>query len=284
MDLYQLKSEPACHQPVMLIALESFVDAGNVRASVAETLREQLDFQIVADFDMDLLIDHRSHRPILTINDGVMTNLEWPSIQLLHAIDQLGNHVLLLDGPEPDLVWHQFINEVMTLATKFAVRSIIGIGSFPGPVPHTRPTEVATTTTDSSLARPVAYLPDELEVPSSIHAAIEWSAQDYGIPALGLWAPVPQYAGVQPYPSAAAALLRRISELTDITVDLSELDEAGERAVRRIDAAVAANPQHKQIVDALEKHIESMEASRADDLPSGDDLAAELQRFLDGQE
>ena len=59
MDLYQLKSEPACHQPVMLIALESFVDAGNVRASVAETLREQLDFQIVADFDMDLLIDHR---------------------------------------------------------------------------------------------------------------------------------------------------------------------------------------------------------------------------------
>lgn len=268
----------------MLVGLEAFGDAGAVLASVLDLLRGQLDFTTVATFDGDALIDYRVRRPTLKIRRGLIDELSWPTIELQHAVDGKGRHILLLHGPEPDRMWRPFIDEVLDLALRFDVQLLVGLGSFPGPVPHTRPIQVATTATDPELATSVPYLPDELEVPSSIHGALEHAAPGHGVRAVGLWAPVPQYAAMQPYPASAVALLQRVSELTGLTVNSQTLQDASEASRKRIEAAVADKPEHMRMVRALEQHIESMETAHATEVPTGEELAAEFQQFLEGDE
>lgn len=281
MSLHTLHHAPEVSSPVMLVALDAFGDAGAVQASVLDLLRGQLEFTKVATFDADALLDFRIRRPTLKLRSGLITSLTWPAIELEHAVDSGGNHVLLLHGPEPDRLWRQFIEEVLDLALRFDVRMLLGLGSFPGPVPHTRPTEVATTATDPELAAAVTYLPEELEVPSSIHGALEHAAPSQGVTAVGLWAPVPQYAAMQPYQAAAVALLRRIEDLTSVRVDTAVLEVAAEASRARIDEAVAQKPEHARMVEMLENHMETMEEARATEIPSGDELAADFQQFLE---
>ena len=281
MSLHHLLQEPDLDRPVLLVALDSFGDAGSVQASTLDVIRGQLEFETIASFDTDALLDYRIRRPTLKVHDGMIDRVSWPTIELTHAVDAEGTDVLLLHGHEPDRRWHEFVEEVIDLALRFNVRLMVGLGSFPGPVPHTIPTQLATTATDESLASQVPYLPDELEVPSSIQAVLEWEAAQHEITSVGLWAPVPQYAAMQPYPAAAAALLRRINEITGLRIDTKTLQDAGEVARRRIDAAVAESPEHRRLVEALERHVESMKEARATELPSGDELAAQLQQFLD---
>ena len=265
----------------MLVALDAFGDAGAVQQSVLDLLRGQLEFTKVAAFDGDALLDYRIRRPTLKLRSGLISSLTWPAIELEHAVDAEGNHVLLLHGPEPDRMWRPFIDEVLDLALRFGTRLLIGVGSFPGPVPHTRPTEVAITSTDPERAQGVSYLPEEIEVPSSVHGAIEHAAPAHGVDAIGLWAPVPQYAAMQPYQSAAVALLDRIRELRGFSVNTETLRIAGDASKRRIDEAIAEKPEHLRMVEMLEQHVETMEEARATEIPSGDQLAADFQQFLE---
>lgn len=276
-----MHSSPDVDRPMLLVALDSFGDAGAVQAATLDLLRGQLDFTNIATFDGDALIDYRVRRPTLKVRSGLIERLTWPAIELDHAIDADGNHVLLLHGPEPDRLWRPFIEEVLDLAIRFDVGMLISVGSFPGPVPHTLPTQLATTTTEPELAEAVPYLPQELEVPSSIHGAIEHAAPDHGVRALGLWAPVPQYAAIQPYPAAAVALLHRVSELTGLAVNTRTLEDAAEASRKRIEAAIADKPEHLRMVEALEQHVESMETALSTDVPTGDELAAEFQQLFE---
>ena len=268
-------------RPPLLIALNAFGDAGGVQASMLDLLRGQFEFTTVATFDTDALLDYRVHRPALKIRSGLIDEFSWPSIELAHVADADGRDALVLHGPEPDRLWRGFVEEVLDLAFRFDVSIILGLGSFPGPVPHTRPIEVATTATDPELAHAVAYLPEEIEVPSSVHGAIEHWAAAQGLEALGLWAPVPQYAANQPYPASALALFDRLEALTGFSVNAQTLIDGAEASNRRIEAALEDQPEHQRLVKALEEHVESMEQARATELPTGDELEAQLRQFLD---
>ena len=86
-----------------------------------------------------------------------------------------------------------------------------------------------------------------------------------------------------PNPKAALALLRRLEGLTGIAVDASELEDAVGRFDRQVDAAVAANPEIEELVRGLEsEQDEALET--AEEVPSGDAIAREFQRFLRQQE
>ncbi|MDG2112723.1 MAG: PAC2 family protein [Actinomycetota bacterium] len=281
MSLHTIHSTPDIENPIMLVALDSFGDAGAVQASALDLLRGQLEFTNIASFDADTLLDFRVRRPTLKVRSGLIERLTWPAIELDHAIDYNGKHVLLLHGAEPDRMWRPFIEEVLDLAIRFDVSLLISVGSFPGPVPHTLPTQLATTTTEPDLASAVPYLPEELEVPSSIHGAIEHAAPSHGVRALGLWAPVPQYAAMQPYPAAAVALFHRLNELTGLVVNTRTLQDAAEASHKRIEEAIADKPEHLRMVQALEQHVESMETALTTEVPSGDELAAEFQQLFE---
>ncbi len=253
----------------MVVALDGWIDAGlGAKAAVANVL-EQISTELMATFDPDELIDHRARRPTLRLIDGVIDRVTWPEIELRVGEDANSKAALILVGPEPDMRWHAFTDAVVDLARSLDVRLVVGLGAFPAPVPHTRPTRVAATATSPELAGTVGYVSGTIEV----------------IPAVGIWARVPHYLSGMPYPAAAAALLESLAAVSGLALDSSSLQAAATSTRTRVDALIAQSEEHTAMVRQLEEHVDAAESAAfgGGDIPSGDELAAELERFLRGE-
>ncbi len=277
MPLYELLERPDLESPVLVLALDGWVDAGLGAQTARTALVETLDTVTVATFDADDLLDHRARRPVLHLVDGLLTGLTWPSVELQASTDVDGNDLLLLVGAEPDHRWHAFSRAVVDLAMEFGARLVVGLGAYPAPVPHTRAPRLASSASDEHLARFCAVR-TTVDVPGGVHGAIERRAADVGLPAIGLWAQVPHYASAMPSPAAAAALLDGLAQVAGLSLDTDELHAQAAANRARIDELVAANPEHAEMVRRLEEAWDADEA--AGGLPTGDDLAAEVERFL----
>jgi hypothetical protein len=288
-DLYELLDEGAAPATVMVSGLDNWIDAGLATATALATIvtvagggegGEGLD--VVARFDADLLVDHQVRRPAMRLVDGVNTGLVWPSIEVAAATDADGQRFLLLRGAEPDHRWRAFGRAVVELARRLGVELVVGLGAYPAPAPHTRPSRVVATATTEALANRVGFLPGSLQVPAGVGAAVERACADAGLPAVGLWAQVPHYVANLPYPGAAAALLETLGRLTGLRFPADELTGAAAETRSRIDQLVAQNQEHVAMVQQLERLVDEQLAPGP--LPSADDLAAELERFLRNQD
>ncbi len=62
-DLFELRSRPDVEDPVLVMGLDGWIDAGLAAANALGTVLEDLDTETVAVFDADRLLDHRSRRP-----------------------------------------------------------------------------------------------------------------------------------------------------------------------------------------------------------------------------
>jgi hypothetical protein len=275
---YQLHEQPALDSPVMLVALEGWIDAGFAAVNAMATVLAGLDTEPVASFDADELLDHRARRPVLHLVEGVNTSLSWPGIELRSAKCGMGRDLLLLVGAEPDHSWRAFTAAVIDLAQRFGTRMIVGFGAYPAAVPHTRPTVMSVTASDEELAGRWPFLRGTLDVPAGVQAAIERAAGDAGLPAIGLWAQVPHYTSAMAYPAASRAILQAAETVAGIDLPDGTLDEEAEEARSRLDQIIAGNEEHARMVAALEQEADSTSGSTA--IPSGDELAAELERFL----
>jgi hypothetical protein len=274
--------------PVLVMGMEGWIDAGLGAGAAMATLVEQVPNQVIIRFDSDLLLDQRARRPVLRIVDGVTSPLTWPEIELRAGEDRAGNSMLLLVGPEPDMRWKSFTKTVVSLATEMGVRLAVGLGAFPAPVPHTRPTRLASTATSEELATQVGFVPGTIDVPAGIHAALERGFADAGVPAVGLWARVPHYAAAMPYPAASAALIEGLASVAALELHAGDLQAAAAMTTRRIDELIANSEEHTAMVHQLETQIDAAEESAPasfdiGNLPSGDEIAAELERFLRGE-
>jgi hypothetical protein len=275
---YELHEEPSLDGPVLLVALEGWIDAGFAATNAMSTILDGMDTRAVATFDADELLDHRARRPVMHLVDGVNESLVWPSIELRTGTDPAGNDVLFLVGAEPDHSWRAFTAAVLDLAQRFGTRLIIGLGAYPAAVPHTRPTLLSVTASNEELANRWAFLRGTLDVPAGVQAAIEREAGDIGLPALGIWAQVPHYTSAMAFPQASRALITGIQHVGGVAVPLGTLDEEVDEARARLDQIISGNEEHARMVAALEHEADSNADENA--LPSGDELAAEVEKYL----
>jgi hypothetical protein len=285
-ELVTIQSWPKLQRPILVVCLEGWIDAGQAAASAMQALRASMPRTTLATFDGDELIDHRARRPVLRIINGVETELRWPEIRLEVATNASGRSVLLLNGPEPDMRWHRFTEEMIALVSRLGVELVVGLGAFPAPVPHTRPVRLAATSTDAELAGRIGFIPAAMDVPSGVQGALEHALGAAGLPAVGLWARVPHYASALPYPAASAALLDELSQLADLRIDTTELRESAAATTAQIEELISGSDEHVALVRQLERQHDDEQGLAATDfgkLPSCDELADELQRFLRGE-
>ncbi|MBW3580202.1 MAG: PAC2 family protein [Actinobacteria bacterium] len=281
--LHRLVEEPTLAEPVLVVGLEGWVDAGYGAAGAMAHLLGASETTLVATFDVDVLVDHRSRRPVLHLVDGINTGLSWPSLELRLGHDLDGRDVLVLTGTEPDVRWRAFTSEVVTLAASLGVGITVGLGAYPAPVPHTRPVRLATTATDAELAARGGEVHATLDVPSGVGAAIEERCAELGLPAIGLWAQVPHYAAGMPYPEASASLIEGLARVAALRFDTEPLHEAARLHRERLDELVGTNIEHTRMVHNLEAAYDAERAGPGQSAfapAAGEELAAEVERFL----
>lgn len=284
MDLYELHPHRTLEAPVLVVALEGWVDAGLGADSAVSALLSSSPTEIVATFESESLIDQRARRPVVHIARGVNEGLTWPVIQVRAGEDLSGSDICYLVGPEPDFRWPTFVTAVVNLARELGIRMAVGLGAFPAPAPHTRPVRLAATApfSSSDLLPRVGVMQGEIDVPSGVWGALEIAFGDLGVPTVGLWARVPHYVAGMAFPSAGAALLDGLAAVADLSIDSSELHTSADTALRQVDALIAKSEEHTAMVRQLEKSVDAAEGNPLDigQVPTGDELAAELERYL----
>ncbi|MCB0996218.1 MAG: PAC2 family protein [Acidimicrobiales bacterium] len=273
---------PELHRPVLLVCLDGWVDAGRALIRLGEIF-DAAGASPVARFDIDELLDHRARRPTVRYADGYTASLTWPDMRVDALRDADDRDTLLLRGPEPDYRWRAFADEVAELAAELEVSRLIALGGYPAAVPHTRPVRLTATGTSTVLVGQVGSLGGQLDVPAGAQAAVEVACRDAGIPSVNLWAPVPHYAAAMDFPAATAALLDGLERVGPRRFEPGRLFDDIVVAGRHLDELVAQNQQYLELLQRLEEHHDALSpdvAAGDDPLPSADELAAEVERFL----
>lgn len=294
--LYELADDlPDLHEPVMIHALTGFVDAGNAsRITRDHLIQEQPEAggRRVAAFDVDQLLDYRARRPSMVFHADRWEHYDAPRLTLTALRDADGTSFLLLSGPEPDLQWERFVEAVTTLIERFEVHLTIGINSVPMAVPHTRPIGVTAYATRKQLITGHEVLTQRIQVPGSVGALLEYRLGQGDRDAAGFVAHVPHYLAQSEYPAAAERLIQSIAKVAGLNLPVDDLHAAAEMVSSEVDRQVAQADEATALVKALEQQYDAnarhrpevMRAmTRPGPLPTADELAAELERFLADQ-
>lgn len=296
--LVELVEQPELHEPVLVVMLQGWIDASGAALGAMAAIESSTNARTIARFDRDTFIDYRARRPVMELRDGVNVRLVWPDIELKTGRDSTGKDLLLLTGHEPDAAWQQFAVLASDLAAGFDTRMMVGLGAYPFATPHSRPARLSCSAPDEGMLDAVPFLRSSVDVPAGIEAVLEHSFYAKGIPAIGIWAQVPHYVSGMTYPNASLALLSGLQEVTGIVVDDSALRSEALLQRTRLDDLVSANDEHRSMLSQLEQIYDAQHAAESSatqhpsispaieptDLPSVDELAAEVERFLRDQE
>ena len=287
-EIFEVHREPVVQEPLLIVSLEGWVDAGLGSTTAIASLLDNGPSEPIVTFNGEHFLDQRARRPVARIVNGVTTELTWPRTVVRQGTDESGRDLLFLVGPEPDFHWRAFTDAVVGLARSWRVRMVVGLGAFPAPAPHTRPVKLAATAPAESahLIEQVGIVQGELEVPAGVMAALELAFGRAGTPTVSLWARVPHYVAGMPFPEASAALIEGVAAVGGLSLDSAALRRAADSSRRQVDQLIADNAEHQAMVRKLEENIDASEgnAMGVEEVPSGDEIAAELERFLRGEE
>ncbi|WP_041832681.1 proteasome assembly chaperone family protein [Actinoplanes sp. N902-109] len=287
--LYELADDlPELDGVVLVQALTGFVDAGSAIQLSRDHLLEHFENRVLATFDLDQLLDYRSRRPPMVFVEDHWDSYEQPSLALHLVKDLTGTSFLLLAGPEPDLQWERFIRAVRELIDRFGVSLTVGLNAIPMAVPHTRPAGVTAHATDQRLLGEHESWLQRVQVPASVGNLLEFRLGESGHDALGYAAHVPHYLAQATYPAAAELLIESVANTTGLVLPTAALHEAAGEVRTEVDKQVADDEQATRLVSSLEAQYDAFLRGRegnllaepGSDLPSADELGAELERFL----
>lgn len=271
--MLRVESWPHLRDPVLLVTLSGWVDAGLAGTMTAGWVAGHLEAARPFGYlDVADLVDLTHTRPTVVLGDGVVREIRWPRIDLVAG--RGGSDVVVMSGPEPSLRWRDLAAETVGLARRLGVRLAVMLGGMPMAVSHRREVGVLATATDPDLAARLGALRLDYTGPTGAQTVVQATLGAAGIPAVGLWAQVPHYVAATPSPPAILALLRRVREVAGVEVDTDGLKQEAATYLDKIEAGLATRPDVAELVRQLDRVLGPT------DLPSGDELAREIERFL----
>ena len=291
-ELYEVAPDaPQLEEPVLLVALDGFVDAGSAARLAMEALVEGREQRVVARFDVDQLLDYRSRRPPLRFETDRWAAYSRPELDVVALTDTADTGYLLLAGPEPDMQWERFCAAVEQVVRRLGVRLVINLTAIPMAVPHTRPIGVTVHGTRPELTEGHEAWFATAHVPGSAVGLMEFRLGEAGLDAMGFAVHVPHYLARAEYPQAARVLLDHVGLAAGLYLPTETVTKAAERTEAEIAEQVAGSEEVRQVVEALEQQYDTVTSGRGErssmglsgQLPSADELAAEVERFLRGQ-
>ncbi len=261
--------------PALVAAFDGWIDAAGASTAAASHIAG--DSETTATFDADALLDYRARRPVLDIIDGTLTELTWPDLAIKRA--RVGRRDLFVfSGPEPDFHWRELATDVLDLALRLGVVEWISLGSIPAAVPHTRPVPILATASKPGLLQEGEQQGPEglLRVPSAALSVIELAVSGSGIPAVGFYSQVPHYVSGA-FAAATIGLLEHAGRHLGVKLPLGSLPDEAAAQRARLDALVSQDADTRAYLERLEA------AADEEGIPSGDELASEIERFLRGE-
>jgi predicted ATP-grasp superfamily ATP-dependent carboligase len=265
----------------MVCAFKGWNDAGDAASGAVSFLASALDASSFARLDSEEFYDFQSNRPCIRFDENEVREITWPTVEIFEAAaPRAPRDLVLVQGVEPSMRWREFTTHLVDLAEALGVQVVVSLGALLGDVPHTRPVAMSGHASDGALLERLGIQASSYEGPTGIVGVLHTACARAGLPSASLWAAVPHYVAAASNPKAALALLRRVEVLIGVSVDVSELEVAAADYERQVGLAVRSDPDIQAFVERLEQAADSEEQDVNEELPSGDILASEFQRFL----
>jgi hypothetical protein len=279
-----LEWRPELERPVLIAAFTGWNDAAEAASVALATLRDSWEARNFGVFDAEEFFDYQASRPQIRLVEGVTRTIEWPENHLSATAPSLesagGRGAVLLSGPEPSFRWRSFSAVVIELARELNVELVVTMGALLADVPHSRAVAVAANSQDPALVESLGLSASRYEGPTGITGVLHRACAEAGLPSVSFWAPVPHYLPAIPSAPAALALLDSLSGLLGMDVDTSNLERGAASYQEQVSAAVSQDSDLSSYVRMLEERFDSQADQGPRDLPTGDDLARELESFL----
>jgi predicted ATP-grasp superfamily ATP-dependent carboligase len=274
--------------PALVCAFKGWNDAGDAASAALSFVGSSLGATRFARIDPEDFFDFQATRPKVRLVEGRTRQIEWPEIEIYAArVPRAPRDLVLIAGSEPSMRWRSFCKLIIDLAEVLGTQMVVSLGALLADVPHSRPVAITALSSDAALTERLGNLtPATYEGPTGIVGVLHDACHQAGLPSVSLWASVPHYVAAAPNPKAALALVRNLEQLVGVSVDAGELESAAGDYERQVNLAVQSDPDVQAFVERLEQAVEEEEAAAAGDepdprdLPSGDVLAREFQRFL----
>src|SRR6187397_179167 len=287
-ELYALVDDVAAklvgQRPVLVYQFDGFIDAGQAGRLFTAHVIEQLEHEVLAEFDHDQLHDYRSRRPVMIYDTNQWKSYADLHLRIYRVTDGHGEVFLLFSGPEPDGQWERLTTAVVGLIERFGVRMTVGVHGIPMAVPHTRPITLTAHATDPSLVRSYRSWIDRFEVPASFTGLLEFRLGQLERTAMGFAAHVPHYLAQASFPEATLTLTRSLNQATGLAVPLEPLEKASASNLADIAEEMATSTEVQELVATLEQQYDALQAERPDRVPSAEEIAAEFEKFLADRE
>ncbi len=265
----------------MVCAFQGWNDAGDASSSAVSFLASSLNARRFARIDSEEFYDFQANRPCIRFAENGKREISWPTVEIFEAsAPRAPRDLVLVQGVEPSMHWRAFGAHIVDLAEALGVQVVVSLGALLGDVPHTRPVSMSGHASDAALLERLGIQASAYEGPTGIVGVLHTVCADAGIPSASLWAAVPHYVAAATNPKAALALLRKVEVLVGVSVDVSELESAAADYERQVGLAVQSDPDIQAFVERLEQAADSEGPDLPEEVPSGDILAREFQRFL----
>jgi proteasome assembly chaperone (PAC2) family protein len=286
MDYVTFQERPPLDRPPMICAFKGWNDGGEAASIALRYLHERWKARTFATLDPEEFYDFQVTRPTVRLEEGVSRVIEWPTSEFAAAsVD--GRDIVLFGASEPNVRWKAFSGAVLGTAQEVRSSMLITLGAFLTDVPHSRPVPVVGSAVDEETATRLGLARSQYEGPTGIVGVLHDASNRAGLSSVSLWAAVPHYLPAAPNPKAALALVQRVAQLLEVSVNIEPLT----RAVRSWEETVARLIQES---DELTEYVARLEAAADEDVgpprladepvPSGEAIAAELERYLREQD
>ena len=279
-----LEWTPELERPILIAGFSGWNDAAEASSVAVSTLMESWEARRFGSFDPEEFFDYQATRPQINLTDGVTRSIEWPENLLSTTAPSLpetgGRGVVFVSGPEPNFRWRSFCEGVVELAKEINAGLVVTMGALLADVPHSRPVAVAANSQDPALLENLDLSASGYEGPTGITGILHGVCAQNGLPSVSFWASVPHYLPSVPSAPAALSLLEELSNLLGVQIDTSTLEKTATEYQDQVSAAVSQDSDLSSYVQMLEERFDSQAQGGMRDLPTGDELAQELEGFL----
>jgi len=281
-EAVQYLDHPTASHPPFVCAFRGWNDGGEAASIALRFLQERWGGRVFAHLDPEEFFDFQVTRPTVRLENGVSRVIDWPRGDFSLASVE-GHDVAMFSSGEPNVRWRAFSREIVGVASGLGSRLLVTMGAFLTDVPHSRDVPVVGSASDEDTAARLGLARSQYEGPTGIVGVLHDASIRAGLPSISLWAAVPHYLPPSPNPKAALALVQRASALLGIPIDTSSLARAARDWEGTVARIIEDSDELGEYVRSLETSADegASEENRMDGAPvSGEDIAAELERFL----
>lgn len=272
MDYLNVLELPALRNPAMIMAFAGWPDAHEGATRAVRYLVKLLRCKKCAELDPEEFYDFTQVRPITRVNAQGERTLTWPANDFYYyqsKSEESPHDLLLFVGIEPQLKWKTYARTIMSLADRCGVKLMVHLGSLLDAVPHTREPTLTGSANQGELRERLEAMGlygSNYKGPTGIATAVMAECRERGIPYASLWGHSAHYLRVDYNPKVSYVLLRSLSEILSIKVNLQRLRTLSASFEQEVDRALSEDPEAAEYVRRLEQEYDRLMAPRLEQL------------------